>query len=62
MGVAKILTGEMEENTSDSGEEMSHYQYDLLIAQTRQRGDLVAKLPGIGRMSVKMLYFWNAPC
>jgi hypothetical protein len=32
------------------------------IAQTRQRGDLVPKSPGIGRMSVKDAYFWNAPC
>ena len=37
-------------------------QYDLLIAQTRQTGDLVPKSPGIGRMSVKDAYFWNAPC
>jgi len=37
-------------------------EYDLLIAQTRQRGDLVPKSPGIGRISVKDAYFWNAPC
>jgi hypothetical protein len=33
-----------------------------LIAQIRQREDLVLKSPGIGRMSVKDAYFWNAPC
>ena len=37
-------------------------EYDLLIAKTRQRDDLVLKSPGIGRMSVKDAYSWNAPC
>jgi hypothetical protein len=37
-------------------------RYDLLIAQTRRRGDLVAKSPGIARMSVKNAHVWNAPC
>jgi hypothetical protein len=37
-------------------------RYDLLIAQTRQSGDLVPKSPGTGRISVIDAYFWNAPC
>jgi len=41
---------------------VSDFVNQLTIAQTRQRGDLVPKSPGIGRMSVKDAYFWNAPC
>ena len=37
-------------------------RYDLLIAQTRQRGELVPKSPGSGRTWVKDAYYWNAPC
>jgi hypothetical protein len=37
-------------------------EYDLLIAQTYQRGELVAKSPGSGRVLVKDAYFWTVPC
>ena len=55
MRVAKILTDEIEENTGDSGEEMSQYQYDLRVAQTRQGGDLVRNRPESGEYRLKTL-------
>jgi hypothetical protein len=48
--------------SSDRLAAYSGSEYDLLIAQTRQRGDLVPKSPGIGLMPVKDAYFWNALC
>jgi hypothetical protein len=32
------------------------------IAQTRQRGDLIPKSPGIAQISVKDAYPWSAAC
>lgn len=37
-------------------------QYELLIAQTRQRGDLGSEIAGNRAMSDKDAYPWNAPC